>query len=85
MKSYPYTEDGIKKALKELFNSDSPIVQETLHLFSSIAEVGKEAKGRIRFETADGKRYLLRVTGTCEFVPFDNVIRWETITSIEEL
>ena len=80
---YPYTEEGIKQALKEMMGTDSPVVPGSVRIISTIGEAGGAAKGRIALKTEDGEKYQIVVQGTFDVAPYHNELHWERIKTIE--
>ena len=86
MYTYPYSKEGVSRALREIYNSDSPVIPETFHMIQTEGDYGGEITITYEFKTEDGCKYTLIAMGTQYvelFVPL--TVRANRIISIKKI
>ena len=85
MYSYPYTEEGLSQALKEICNSDSKVNPESFSMISSHGKLGGEVEKTYEFKTEDGCKYELTAKGEQIVEPFRVDSQMYQITEIKKI
>ena len=87
---YPYlvfSEEGVRTALKQEYQSDSPIITGSFLRTIAKGELDGQATGEFQFLTEDHKKYRITVIGTCDTDPIYGSFsfNWQKITSIKQI
>ena len=83
MKTYSYSEEGVAQYLREICETESPVVRGSMKCMESSGELGGEQEMTYHFETEDGKKYEMICEGHQNVQPHQPLTnRADTIKSI---
>lgn len=63
MKTYSYSEEGVAQYLREICETESPVVRGSMDCIGSCGELGGEQEITYHFLTEDGKKYEMVCEG----------------------
>lgn len=85
MYSYPFTEQGIAQALKEVCNTESPVIPESFCLTRFEGELGGKVEGTYELKTQDGNKYNIIANGREYLVPYVCNVKFYSIEVIQKI
>ena len=86
MYTYPFTEQGISDALKETYDSDSPVIPGSFCMIRSKGDlIGGNCEATYTIQTEDGCKYEIAAKGLQILVPYVFRLEMRQITGVKKV